>query len=190
MSDVSDEPVKAIWRSQPTEVQVMSATYISHRASELTRSFRIRNVLEQGACWIALIWCVCVIVMAPSVWIKEGVALLLLGIAYAMLQWRRRMAADRATPGFESIDTGLVFYKRELERKRDIHRTLWRWYLLPMAPGAFAILAWNFFGDPHTKGTWTPWIVAGMLFIWVVLALIYERFKAAQCQREIDALPS
>jgi hypothetical protein len=79
-----------------------------------------------------------VIVMAPHVWIKAGVALLLAGIAYAMAQWRRRAAPNNARV-FESVDASLVFYKRELERKRDFHRTLWRWYLLPIAPGTLAM---------------------------------------------------
>jgi hypothetical protein len=120
---------------------------------------------------------------------KAGVALLLAGIAYSMMQWRRRVGASR-THAFESTDAGLVFYERELERKRDFHRTLWRWYLLPMAPGIIAILTWNFFGDPRTRGTWTPWVVAAMLIVWIVFALMYERIKAAQCQREIDSLSS
>jgi hypothetical protein len=187
MSDVNDDVVKAVWRSQPTEVQTMSISYVRHRASELERAFRIRSVLEQGTCILALIWCACVIAMAPHAWIKAGVALLLVGIAYAMMQWRRRAAAH-GPDAIESIDVGLVFYRRELERKRDIHRTLWRWYLLPMAPGVTAILTWNFFGDQHTKGTWTPWIVAAMVLAWIAFAVIYEWFKAAQCQREIDAL--
>lgn len=167
----------------------MPVSYVRHRARELERSFRVRNLLEQSACVLALICCVGVIAMAPHAWIKIGVALLLAGIVYSMVQWRRRATGHRSQV-FESVDASLVFYRRELERQRDIHRTLWRWYLLPMAPGTTVILMWSFLGDPHTKGTSTAWIVVGMLLIWITFAVVYERAKAAQCQREIDALAS
>jgi hypothetical protein len=189
MSEMNDDPIKAVWRSQPTEVPTMPISYLRHRARKLERSFRVRHYLEQSAFVLALILCVRVIAVAPHAWVKIGVALLLAGIVYSMVQWWRR-ARDHRSQGFESVDASLVFYRRELERQRDIHRTLWRWYMLPMAPGVGVILMWSFLGDAHTKGTLTPWIVLGMLLIWITLTVIYERAKAAQCQREIDALAS
>jgi hypothetical protein len=189
MNEIKEDAVKAVWRSQPVEAATMSIAYVRHRASELERAFRVRSLLEQGVGLLVLIWCAYVIVVAPHLWIKAGVALLLAGIAYSMVQWRRRGIPNK-TQAFESVDASLVFYTRELERKRDFHRTLWRWYMLPMAPGILAILAWSFIGDQHTRGTWTPWVVAAMLLVWTVLALIYERVKSAQFQREIDALSS
>lgn len=187
MTDRNDDPIKALWRAQSTEVPAMSVSYVRHRTGELHRAFRIRNLLEQGSSLVALAGCLIVIVMAPHPWIKSAAALLLIGGAYAQVQWRRRTASLRSVPS-ESSASSLEFYKRELERKRDVHLTLWRWYLLPMAPGVIAMLTWNFFVDPQTKGTSAPWAVLGMLTIWIVFSVIYERYKAAQCQREIDAL--
>jgi CDP-diglyceride synthetase len=187
MTDRNDDPIKALWRGQSTEVPAMSASYVRHRTGELHRAFRIRNVLEQGTSLLALAGCLIVIVLAPHPWIKSAVALLLIGGAYALFQWRRRTASLGTDPS-ESVTASLTFYKHELERKRDIHRTLWRWYLLPLAPGVIGVLSWNFFGDPQTRGTSAPWVVLGLLVVWIVFSVIYERYKAAQCQREIDAL--
>lgn len=188
MSD-SNDPLKAMWRSQSTEVPAMSATYIRHRARELERGFRVRSLLEQGTSALGIVGCLVVLFVAPHPWVKAAAALLLAGVAYALIQWRRRTAALRIDPS-DAVEAGVVFYKRELERKRDIHLTLWRWYLLPMAPGVIAILTWNFFGDPHTRGTAGPWGPLAMLVVCIVGSVIYERHKAAQCQREIDALAS
>ena len=187
MTDRNDDPIKALWRAQSTEVPAMSVSYVRHRTGELHRTFRIRSWLEQGAGLLALAGCLVVMLMAPHPWVQSAAALILIGVAYGMWQWRRRTASFRTDPS-ESSAASLSFYKRELERKRDIHRTLWRWYVLPMAPGVVAMLSWNFFGDPQTRGTSAPWGVLGMLVVWLLFSLIYERYKAAQCQREIDAL--
>jgi len=187
MTDHNDDRIKALWRAQSTEVPAMSVSYVRHRTSELHRTFRIRNWLEHGGSILGLAICLIVILVAPHPWVKSGVALLLIGGAYAMFQWRRRTASLRTEPSQSSVAT-LAFYKHELQSKRDIHLTLWRWYLLPLAPGVIAILSWNFFGDPQTKGTLAPWGVLVMLVVWIVFSMIYERYKAAQCQREIDAL--
>lgn len=189
MSDLNDDPLKALWRSQPTEVPTMPAAYVRHRVTELDKAFRIRNVLEQGACVLALVWCAVVVATAPDVWMQIGVSLLLLGVAYSLFQWRRRVAAQRPQAS-ESASNGIAFYRRELERKRDIHRTLWRWYLLPMMPGAVVVLAWNIFGNPDMRDTPTHWIALTVTAIWIAIFLFYERAKAAECQREIDALAS
>jgi len=187
MTDHDDDPIKALWRAQSTEVPAMSVSYVRHRTSELHRTFRIRNWLEQGSTILALAACLFVILVTQHPWVRSGATLLLIGGAYAMFQWRRRTASLSTEPSQSSV-ASIAFYKRELELKRDIHSTLWRWYLLPLAPGAITILSWNFFGDSPTKGTLAPWGVLGMLVGWIVFSVIYERHKATQCQREIDAL--
>ena len=162
----------------------MSSAYLQHRANELRRAFRRRNAIEQGTAVVTLIACAIVLVTTPGYWAKSSLILLIIGMSWALLQWRRRARAGSSVASATSV----TFYIRELEHKRDLHRTLWRWYLLPMVPGAVALLAWKLFGDPNTRGTWTPWIVTVLLVLWTVGSLIYERAKAAQYQREIDAL--
>lgn len=185
MSDFNDASAKRLWRSQPTEVPPMSTTYLQHRARELQRAVRLRNFIEQGSCVLALLICSGMIFTAPDLWLRASMALLIVGIGWAMFQWRRRVRE-----GFTSAaaDTGLAFYLRELEHKRDLHKTLWRWYMLPMIPGTVVLLTWIWFGDPNTRGTPAPWFPTALTLAWIVGTLIYERVKAAQYQREIDAL--
>lgn len=163
----------------------MSTTYLHHRARELQRAVRVRNVIEQGSCVVALVVCSVMVFTAPGLWLRASMVLLIVGIGWAMFQWRRRV---RERPGSAAADTGLAFYVRELEHKRDLHKTLWRWYILPMVPGTIALLTWIWFGDPNTRGTPAPWFSTGIVLAWIVAALLYERFKVGQYQREIDAL--
>ena len=166
----------------------MSVSYLRHRAGELDKSFRLRSRLEQAACLLGMILCVGIVLLEQELWQKVGAALLLVGILFGFVQWRRRTAAN-AAPAFESAAAGLVFYKRELERRRDIHRTLWRWYLLPIfVPAAAFLLLGIFFGDLQTRDTLSPWMVLGAITVLNIFAVAYENTKAAQYQREIDAL--
>lgn len=163
----------------------MSIGYLHHRGRELQRAVRLRNYIEQGSCTVALLYCSIMIFAAPDHWLRASMALLIVGIGWAMFQWRRRVPGRSSSA---AADTGLAFYMRELEHTRDVHRTLWRWYLLPMIPGTVALLTWKLFVDPTARDTPTSWVVTGLVLAWVAGALIYERFKAAQYQREIDAL--
>ena len=183
MNDFND--VQRLWQSQPTEIPPMTTTYLRHRAIELELAFRRRSIIEQGVAIATLIACAIVLITTPGYWAKSSIVLLIVGIGWALFQWRRR---TRERSNFAAADTSMAFYVRELEDKRDLHRTLWRWYLLPIAPGALALLIWKLFGDPASRGTWTPWIVTVLVLLWTAGALIYERAKAAQYQREIDAL--
>lgn len=185
MSDLNDASARRLWRTQPTEGPTMSMTYLHHRADELQRAVRLRNLIEQGACALALLGCAIMLLTARDAWLRVSLVLLIVGIGWAMYQWRRRI---HALPAASAADTGVAFYIRELEHKRDLHRTLWRWYLLPMIPGAVGLLTWKMFADPVTSGTPRAWVVSGLVLAWIAAGLIYERVKAAQYQREIDAL--
>ena len=185
MSDSNEAGAKQLWQSQPSEIPPMSTAYLQHRARELERAVRIRDFIEQGSCVLTLLACAVMIFTVPDHWLRAAMVLVFIGVAYALLQWRRRI---RGYARNGTADTGLAFYVRELEHKRDLHRTMWRWYLLPIVPGTLALMTWNFFGDPDSRGTATPWIFMALALAWVIGALIYERFKAAQYQREIDAL--
>jgi hypothetical protein len=54
-----------------------------------------------------------------------------------------------------------------------------------MIPGVIAFVALEFLGHGDVKQTWK--LVAALL-AWIALSLPFERFRAAQYQREIDAL--
>lgn len=185
MSDTNDDPLKTLWQSQSTEVPSMPISYVRHRADELEKSLRFRSVLEQSACLVGLVFCAVIIGFEDESWKKLGAAMLLLGTSYALFQWRRR-TASKAAEKFEVASAGLAFYKRELELRRDIHRTAWRWYGLPIfLPGAAFLILGMIYGDVPAN---EPWLVIGLVVVSVILSFAYERRQAAKFQREIDAL--
>jgi hypothetical protein len=181
MNDCNETGAKRLWQSQPAEIPPMSTAYLRHRASELERAFWWRNFAEQGSCALALLYCSIMLFAAPDHWLRASMALLIVGIGWGMYQWRRRV---RERSSFVAAETGLAFYLRELEHKRDLYRTMWRWYLLPMLPGTVTLVAWGYVRDPGMKGTGLPWIGIGLVLAWT----IHEQYKAARYQREIDAL--
>ena len=186
MSEDHSDDVR-LSRSQATEAPVMSIRYLRHRTAELERSIVLRACVEQFGLALGIANCASMLTKAQDGWASVTLGLMLVGLAYAWFEWRRH-AAPRRVHDLGSAEAGVTFYIRELERKRDLHRTIWRWHLLPMAPGLIAVLAWKFFGDPQTRGIVEPWMIAAFVFAWVASALTYERFKAAHYQRELDAL--
>lgn len=187
MSEMNNDPMKALWQSQTTEVPSMQFSYLRHRAEELEKSLRFRSVLEQGACFVGLIVCAVIIAFEQEPWKKLGAAMLLVGTSYALFQWRRR-TLSKSVRSFEPASAGLEFYRRELERRRDIHRTAWLWYGLPIFIPATAFLILGMvYGDVHAND---PWLVIGLIVVSIILSLVYERTQVAKFQREIDALTS
>lgn len=185
MSEMNDDPMKALWRSQTTEVPTMPISYWSHRAEELEKSLKFRSVLEQAACLLCLVLCAVIIGFEDQLWQKLGAAMLMMGTLYAWFQWRRR-TSNNAARSFSSASAGLAFYRTELERRRDIHRTAWRWYALPIiVPGSAFVLLGMLHG--HGKPN-EPWIVFGLMLGAIVLSFAYECHQVAKFQREIDAL--
>jgi hypothetical protein len=57
MNEIKDDAMKTVWHSQTTEVLTISAAYVRHRAAELERASRIRSLVEQSGCVLALTFC-------------------------------------------------------------------------------------------------------------------------------------
>jgi uncharacterized membrane protein (DUF485 family) len=64
--------------------------------------------------------------------------LLIAGPLYMMFQLYRRGGALRVPAGAGIMAT-LEFHRLELERQRDALHSVWKWYLLPFAPGFLAV---------------------------------------------------
>ena len=79
------------------------------------------------------------VVSSPNWALRIGWALAsAYGLYVAVVVWK-----SQTPPMPESLefDTALAHYRGELERRRRIIQTLWRWYLMPMVPGMLLIVA-------------------------------------------------
>ena len=84
--------------------------------------------------------------------------------------------------------SSLQFYRRQLERQRDLTASVWSWYLAPLVPGLLLFAVSSALGDPHPRKLIVLALFYGFsaglfIFIWKLNA------RAARClQRLIDEL--
>ena len=131
---------------------------------------------------------------ASSLLAKAGSSLVVLGTLF--IAWRLfTRAASIPVPFANEVDRGLGeacirFHQRELERQRDLLRTVWRWYLGPLVPG-FLVLFASRFVDAWAKGR-GPIIAclgSALLVVLVFAGVGWLNARGARkLQWEIDAL--
>jgi hypothetical protein len=80
----------------------------------------------------------------------------------------------------------LQFHRAELERQRDLLRSVWYWYLLPFVPGAAVILIARAIERPDRR---VLALVVGVAFVvgFVLVGKLNET-GARRIQRAIDRL--
>ena len=79
------------------------------------------------------------VVSSPNWALRIGWALAsAYGLYVAVVVWK---SDTPPMPESLEFDTALAHYRGELERRRRIIQTLWRWYLMPMVPGMLLIVA-------------------------------------------------
>ena len=122
----------------------------------------------------------------PTPLTSAGSVLSILGALYVMYQITQRGSA-RIPPADMTAHTCLDFYRRELERQRDLLRTVWSWYLLPLIPGPVLFLAGLTL--EHLAGRWLP--AAALMVVGAIgfLGIGWMNRSAARgLERQIDAL--
>ncbi len=183
-----NDPQK-IWQDQPTEAMKMSLDEIRRRAQKLQMKGRLA-ALSTIVIGLAL----CVLFALSSARPQEvigriGWGMLSLWGLYAAYQaykwtWPGRLAADA------TFSTSLDFYRRELERKHDYARHVWRragltfcfaGLALAIVPGLIRA-----FKTPRLLLNMAPLFV--LLVIWFVVFFSMRRRNQRKLQGEIDEL--
>ena len=163
----------------------ISLDQICVEASRFQRSIWWRNPREYAGAVVA------VTVFAYYVWYFEtpllriGSALTIIGCLYVVLQLHRR-GSVKTPPQDLGSTMCLKFHRGELERQRDLLQGIWRWYLLPFAPGLVM-----FVGGKAIELA-VPWNrLALSIAICGVLAYLLGKLNklgADKLQTQIDAL--
>jgi hypothetical protein len=185
--------LQTLWQSQPVDPKQFSSEEIRDKATRFQRRVRFRNLREYVAAVFVLVifsgyaW-------KASTWLsKSGPALIVVGTLYIMFQLYTR-AASLPVAGGEGgagvTESCAQFHRRELERQRDLLRTVWQWYLGPLVPGLLVMFVDGFI-DAGEKGGVAivaslgsaPITVLVFLGVWWLNAV-----GAKKLQREIDAL--
>ncbi len=132
--ELSPGSPQSIWQSQKEEGIRMSVEDIRRKAGKFHNRILWRNVREYAAAVLVAVFFAFQWWQTPDFLTRAGFALIIAGMAY--LVWHlHRQGAARGVPAEMGLSSGVEFFKRELERQRDLVATVWSWYLGPMMPG-------------------------------------------------------
>src|SRR5436309_14134305 len=119
--EFTPDAMKQIWQTQKVEGTVMSLDEIRARARRFQRKIHMRNIREYAAAAVVVVF----MTMGPlrSTPQLERVAALLCiaGVLYVVYRLHRFGSAS-GTPGELGLTNSLEFYRRQLERQRDLGR--------------------------------------------------------------------
>jgi len=178
----------AIWRDQPEEEVVVNVSQIvNRRAEELSASTRWEVLMSIGAA---------VLFVAVMAWrlppvnnrlIEVGFGAVALWVAISLFRFRRWAGRHRARPDAVA-STGLEYYRRELERRRDHLRNAWVWHgpLLLASFMLIAVVAGHAYWGVERLWSVLPLII--LLLLWTVFGLVRRLRLAKALQAEIDDL--
>ena len=197
MNRKSSTDLQILWQSQPVDPKRFLPEEIRDKATRFQRKVRFRNLREYVAAVFVLVtfsgyaW-------KASTWLsKAGPALIVMGTLYITFQIYTR-AAPLQVPvhgpsgegGANVTESCNQFYRRELERQRNLLRTVWQWYLGPLVPGLLVMLVDDFIDACVTGGVAIVASLSATLLTVLVFVGVWwlNAVGAKKLQREIDAL--
>ena len=171
--------------AQSSEQPAMSLEQIREKARYLERRVARRNRREYIAAVFVVFAYSLILWRAPSAAVRIGAALIL--AATAVVCYRLRVHGSAASLQDDvAIKSSLEFYRAQLERQRDLLRSVWLWFLLPFVPGFVVGLVGYARAQPsHRPAT----IVYGVLALILGIGLHLLNHRAAvRLQRVLDRL--
>src|SRR5579872_6192837 len=177
---------KTIWQNQPTEPSIMTLEKIRQKVRELHAKTR-RQLL--GSLVVPF-----VVVGFYGFGMKEFPALQPLfafAVAWSLvgLYFLNRGMWSAAMPGDAALSTGLEFYRREIERRRHLFRSVLLWSFAPvlLTIGTFILtLAKIGVRDRGIFPNAMPFMV--LVVIWIAAYFVIRMREQRELQREIDEL--
>jgi hypothetical protein len=140
MTNESISSMCDLWQSQPGERLRVSPEDLQRRMSKFERTIARRNLLEYVAAAFVITIFVYYAWMFPTLLLRLGCGLLIVGTLYVVYQLHRRASA-RPVPADLGLRSCADFQRAELERQREALRSVWSWYLMPFLPGMFVFLS-------------------------------------------------
>ena len=128
---MNPESIRELWQSQGGESQPMPIEELRRRAAAFETRIRRRNWREYGAAIFVGVCCLWMLI-APTPWhVRAGAVLTLAGLAAVCLNIYRNGSAPAVA---DAATVSRDWYRKELERQRDLLRGVWKWYLGPTIP--------------------------------------------------------
>ena len=179
----------AIWRDQPEErCAVNLEQIVKRRTDELGSSTRSEILMSIGAALLfvgVMAWR-----LAPyrDHILQVGYAAAIAWVAVTVYRFRRRIWRRPTVSADAMAASGVEYYRRELEQRRDHLRRAWLWHgpLLLACMVLTAILTGETFSGYQPLRNVLP--LVALLAFWTGFGLIRRRRQAKELQREIDEI--
>jgi hypothetical protein len=123
-----------LWQSQEVEEMKIPVEELRAKAAKFQSRIHWRNAREYVAALVVIATFGRALWKNPHIVPRIASALIVAGAIYIVWHlWKS------GAPKFLPADMGRVdcvrFYRRELERQRDLLRSVWKWYIGPLIPG-------------------------------------------------------
>jgi hypothetical protein len=181
---MNEHDIKAQWQQTTKEPLVLTSEALHRRSLAFQRTVWRQDMVELIACGFVALFFGYQIGAAPNALTRLGELLTVASATIAAYQLRRH-AATRPTDA--SIGASLLaFHIRELQRRRDLLRSVWRWIVVPTVVALWVIVAGFVQAKPDAAG---PLLTLGCIMsgMGLLLSLANVR-KARRLQRDIAAL--
>lgn len=185
--------VKQAWQASAADPVLPDLATVRADGDRLYRKIRRRNAIEYAACVFVIVCFSAYAVLLPSVAMRLGAAMVVLGTL--IVAWQlHRLASAAPPPERAAVEPILVHQRAQLARQRDALASIFTWYLLPVIPGMLVMtlgpaLEHGMAGLLHVpSATWMTLVCAVVAFTGVWLLNRRAAAKLRTLIDDIDAL--
>lgn len=145
-----NEDPKILWQSHEVEEMRFSVEELRAKTIKFQRLIRRRNLREYLAGLVVIVWCGLQFWNSHQIVPRIALAWVIAGaILYIWHLWRRGSAS--AVPGTMGSTDCVTFYRRELERQRDLIRSIWKRVIGPIIPALAVLALYNIAAGPRWR---------------------------------------
>jgi len=182
---LDDRDLQALWQSQSPHGSAIALDEIRQMAQRLEHKVSRRNRREYVAAAVVVAAFGWQVFTAPSVLLRIGAGMCLvaaIAVAYLMHRW----GTARTLPSDLALTSALAFHRVELERQRDLLRSVWWWYLLPFTPGVLVLEIGQALARPERT---TRIVALSVVMLLMAVGIYALNWRAAvRIQQRIDRL--
>jgi uncharacterized membrane protein YhaH (DUF805 family) len=184
----TDRDFQALWQSQSAGEDAGSAIALDEirkMSQRLEHKVGRRNRREYVAAAIVVAAFGWQMFTLPTLLLRIGAGMSIvaaIAVAYMIHLW----GTARTLPSDLGLTSALEFHRVELERQRDLLRSVWWWYLLPFTPGVLVLEVGQALARPERTSRIIALSVVMFLLAVGIYALNWR--AAARIQRRIDRL--
>lgn len=168
----------------------MSLAEIHHKARQLERGVRWRNIREYAASMVVVVFFAPVLLHRDSWMMQAGATLIIAATLFVCWQIHRRTATGAIPNAGDALRD---YHRQTLMRQRDALKSVGWWYMAPFAPGMILLMMGRWF-QSHVPNRSLAMDHLGILLASGVAMLVFvgvwwlNQQGAKRLQKQIDAL--